>query len=71
MISPTERLDGRPGLVTAFSLLQPALAVRQILIAGILGQLLLQQVEGFQIEVIGRLVEHQQVGRAGEAASQG
>ena len=39
--------------------------------AGVFRQFLLQQVEGFQIEVIGRLVEHQQVGPAGEGTSQG
>jgi hypothetical protein len=38
-ISPTERPDNRPALATAHSLLQPALAVRQVLIAGIFGQL--------------------------------
>ena len=32
--------------------------------AGIVGEHLLQQVERFEVEVVGRLVEHQQVGRA-------
>jgi pimeloyl-ACP methyl ester carboxylesterase len=39
--------------------------------ADILGEPLLQQVERFQIEIVGRLVEYQQVRRLGEGASQG
>jgi len=39
--------------------------------AGVIGQLLLQQVERLQIEIVGRLVENQQVRRAGEGAGQG
>jgi hypothetical protein len=39
--------------------------------AGVIGQLLLQQVERLQIEIVGRLVENQQVGRAGEGAGPG
>jgi hypothetical protein len=37
--SPTERPDNRSGVVTTYSLLQPALAVRETLIAGIFSQL--------------------------------
>ena len=39
--------------------------------AGIVGQPLLQQVKGFQIQIVGWLVEHKQVGRPGKRAGQG
>ena len=38
--------------------------------AGVVGQHLLQHVERLQIEIVGRLVQHQQVGRLGERAGQ-
>ncbi len=38
--------------------------------AVIIGDDLLQQVEGFEIEVVGRLVEHEQVGLTGKLPSQ-
>ncbi len=38
--------------------------------AGIVGQQLLQQVERFEVEIVGRLVEHQQVGGRGQRARQ-
>ena len=38
--------------------------------AGIVGEQLLQQVERLDVEIVGRLVEHQQVGRQRQRARQ-
>ena len=38
--------------------------------AGVIGQHLLQQVQRFQIEVVGRFVQHQQIGRLGQRLGQ-